>query len=121
MTARSLEEWVGKTPDVAIPPRVRLRIYDRCNGRCMICTRKVGGPLSFAFDHRTALINGGRHSESNLQILCTHCHAVKTGEDVAEKSKTYAIRSKHLGVKKSKRPFPKRHDPWGKERRSTQQ
>ena len=30
--ARSVAEWVGATPDTPVPPRVRLRVFERDEG-----------------------------------------------------------------------------------------
>jgi 5-methylcytosine-specific restriction protein A len=100
---RATPEWIGAHPDVAIPPRVKVRIFDRDGGRCKECTRKVGpGFLPFAFDHITALVNSGQHRETNLQLLCDHCHKVKTEADVGEKKIVRRKRAKHLGIAKPK-------------------
>jgi len=108
--ARAIPPWTGKTPDTAIPPRVQTRVFDRDGGQCRQCTRKVGpGAEPFAFDHIIALINGGQHSESNLQLLCQHCHKAKTGEDVAEKSRVARIRAKAIGVHQPKRKLHSRN------------
>jgi len=53
-------------------------------------------------DHKTALVNGGRNAESNLQVLCNWCHSSKTAADVKEKSQVYRKRVKALGIKQSK-------------------
>jgi 5-methylcytosine-specific restriction endonuclease McrA len=29
-------------------------------------------------DHKLAIVNGGKHEESNIQILCDDCHKIKT-------------------------------------------
>lgn len=115
MTGRATPEWIGAHPDSAIPPRVKVRIFERDGGRCQECTRKVGpGFLPFAFDHIRALINGGQHRETNLQLLCDHCHKVKTGADVAEKKVVARKKAKHLGIKPksalSRSRFKKRMD-----------
>lgn len=97
---RTVPDWIGATPDTAIPPRVKVRIFERDGGRCQHCTRKVGpGFTPFAYDHVVALVNDGAHSEANIQLLCVECHANKTGRDVAEKSKVASVRAKHLGLK----------------------
>ena len=36
MTGRSVPEWIGKTPDSAIPNAVKLRIWFREGGRCHV-------------------------------------------------------------------------------------
>lgn len=104
--SRTVAEWVGKTPDTTIPPRVQLRVFDRANGRCERCTRLIlyGNCQT---DHRIALINGGENRENNLQCLCKWCHAAKTAVDIAEKAKTYARKAKNLGIRRqSSRPMP---------------
>lgn len=103
---RSVKEWVGKTPDENIPPRVRVRVFERHDGRCASCTRLITAGDPWQADHLKALINGGEHRESNLQLLCGWCHKEKTAEDVAEKSAVYQLKARHLGVKKSSRPLP---------------
>lgn len=101
---RTVPEWIGATPDTPLPDRVKLRIWGRDNGRCKICTRKcgVGGEPS-AFDHIVALVNGGQNRESNYQLLCVPCHAVKTRGDVAEKSHVYRRRKSNAGIRKPSR------------------
>lgn len=103
---RAVPEWIGKSPDVRIPERVRLRVYMKHNGRCPACTRKLE---DWDCDHIVALANGGEHRESNLQPLCVSpCHSNKTRADVEEKSRTYRIRSKHVRVKRLRRTIPGR-------------
>lgn len=99
-TSRSTSEWIGSTPDSAIPPRVRVRVFERANGHCQSCTRKIAAGDAWQADHVVALINGGANRESNLQCLCGWCHKGKTAGDVAEKSRTARIKAKHLGVKR---------------------
>ncbi|MCU1464069.1 MAG: hypothetical protein JWO37_4144, partial [Acidimicrobiales bacterium] len=64
------KEWIGANDDTAIPPRVKIRIFDKFEGRCGDCTLKIYGKLRPAYDHIVALINGGKNAESNLQLLC---------------------------------------------------
>lgn len=92
--SRSLPEWIGKTDDAAIPPRVKDRIAQRSDDCCVRCTRKVGGALRAEFDHATPLILGGEHSESNLQLLCHECHRAKSAVDVKIKAKVARVRKK---------------------------
>lgn len=95
---RSVEEWIGTSDDQAIPARVKVRVFDAFGGRCSVCTLQIAGKLRPAYDHATAIINGGQNRETNLQLLCVPCHVIKTKTDVAEKSVTYRIRAKHLGL-----------------------
>jgi 5-methylcytosine-specific restriction endonuclease McrA len=98
MVGRSVPLWVGATPDAKVPPRVRLRIFEREGGRCWISGRKIMAADAWDLDHKIALINGGTHSEDNLFPALRDKHREKTAEDVAEKSKTARIRAKHLGI-----------------------
>lgn len=104
--ARALKEWIGKTPDSAIPPRVRLRVFLAHNGVCHIAKRPIRVGEPWDLDHVVALINGGEHRESNLAPALRDKHRAKTAEDVAEKSAAYESRKRHLGLKKAKHPMP---------------
>lgn len=104
--SRSVPEWIGKNDDEAIPRRVRVRVFDKHNGVCAECgTRIFGG--RWVCDHRIAIINGGENRESNLQPIHGRCDAAKTPHDVAQKSKNYHVRLRHLGLHARKgRPLP---------------
>lgn len=103
---RALPEWIGATPDAILPPRVRIRLFDAAGGRCQNCSRKVGpAGEPFDFDHIVPIVAGGRNAESNFQVLCRHCHRVKTSADVAEKSATAETRKAHI--------LPKPLSKWG--------
>ena len=101
---RSLPEWIGKTADVPFPPRVRLRILLRQDGRCALCGQKIVG--SFVCDHKVALINGGENRESNGQAICRGCDKTKTASDVAEKAKTAGMAKAAHGLRKPKTIIP---------------
>lgn len=103
--ARTTKEWIADHDDQSIPPRVRLRVWDRANGHCQSCTRRIAAGDKWECDHITALINGGEHREANFQLLCSTCHKAKTSADVAEKSKVADVRKKHLGIRKSRSSF----------------
>lgn len=97
---RELPEWIGATPDTAVPPRVKDRVFRRHGGRCHKTGRKIRRPFDkWECDHVIALINGGENRESNLApVLAGRTHREKTDRDLAEKSKVYRIRLKHLGI-----------------------
>ncbi len=101
---RSVPEWRSDTPNATIPPRVRLRVFERSGGRCEGCSRKLNAGDRWDCDHIVAIINGGEHKESNLRCLCSWCHKAKTAEDVAEKSMVYRKRLKVTGARE-KRPW----------------
>ena len=109
MTARAVPEWIGATPDAKIPPRVRLRVFERHNGVCYLSKRKIRPGDKWQLDHIKALVNGGTHSEGNLAPVLVEPHKAKTAADVAEKAKIDRIRKKHLGIDtKPKYRWPKR-------------
>ena len=98
--SRELPEWIGRSENTTIPPRVKVRIFLLANGKCKNCGRFIAGKLTAEYDHVTALINGGENRETNLQLLCCECHSQKTASDVAEKAITARKRAKHIGLKK---------------------
>lgn len=121
---RSTKEWIGKTPDSNIPPRVRQRVYDRHNGICHICEVAIKPGETFHAEHVQALIEGGENRESNLKPAHAVCNLKKGIEETKRKSKTNKVRQKHLGIKpdrkaiagpqseKSKDPKRNKRDPF---------
>lgn len=101
--ARSVSEWIAKHDDEAIPPRVKLRVFQRADKRGTSCTLLIVGKLRPEYDHICALVNGGRHRESNIQLLCSESHKGKTKADVAEKSQTYHKQLAAAGIRKPPR------------------
>jgi 5-methylcytosine-specific restriction enzyme A len=100
MRGRAVKEWRGKTPDTKVPPRVRLRIWERENGMCHLSGRKILAGEPWDLDHKIALANGGEHRESNLFPAIRDKHKEKTKADVAGKSKVAEIAKKHIGASK---------------------
>ena len=98
---RQVPPWVGKMPDTPVPPRVKARLFDAYDGRCQCgCDRKIRAGEAWDLDHYVALINGGANSELNMRPMLTEHHKHKTAADMRQKSKSYRIRSKHIGIKK---------------------
>lgn len=97
---REVEEWIGKHDDQSIPPRVRLRVFNRYAGVCYLSGRKITPSDKWEIEHIKALCNGGEHRESNFAPVLADKHKEKTKADVAEKSKVARIRAKHLGLHK---------------------
>ena len=102
--SRSTAEWKPKSDDAAIPDRVKLRVWNRADGKCQICTRKMLAGDVKLYDHITPLADGGRHAEANLQIACVACHSAKTSEESTARAK---VRSKAKAVLGIKRPAGK--------------
>lgn len=104
---RSVPEWIGKTSDTPIPPRVRLRIFEAHGGVCHLSGRRIQAGEPWDCDHIVALVNGGEHRETNLAPALRDKHREKTALDVAEKSIVRRKRMKSLGiVPKKGRPIP---------------
>ncbi len=100
MSARSVPEWIGKTPDAKIPPRVRLRVFERFNGICYLSGRKIAAGEPWECDHVVALVNGGEHRESNLAPALKDKHREKTADNVAEKATVRRKALAHRGIRK---------------------
>lgn len=103
--SRKTKEWIGRNDDAPIPPRVRLRIFERENGICHISLRKIAAGERWQADHKIALINGGEHRESNLFPALIGPHKEKTRADVAEKKAVAARAKSHAGIKEKKAPI----------------
>ena len=106
--ARTVPEWMGKTPDSKVPARVRLRIFNRYEGRCYLSGREIRPGDAWELEHRTALILGGEHRESNLAPVLPEFHKAKSASEMKVKAKTDAVRKKHLGIKRPKQSIQSR-------------
>jgi 5-methylcytosine-specific restriction protein A len=97
---REVEEWIAKHDDQAVPPRVRLRVFNRCNGVCWLSKRKIMPGEKWELEHKLALSLGGEHRESNLAPALVIPHRAKTKIDRRVKAKNDRVRKRHLGIKK---------------------
>lgn len=111
---RSVEEWVGKTDDSAIPARVRLRVFLRDGGKCWLSGRQIRPGDRWELEHKVALCNGGRHSEDNMAPALAAPHKAKTAADRREKAKNDRVRKKHLGIRRPSRFAFSRNSPFKK-------
>lgn len=102
---RSVEEWIGKSPDSKPPPSVALRVFDRWDGRCHITGRVIKPGDKWEIEHIKSLRNGGQNRESNLAPALVAPHKEKTAEERDMGAKADRIRKKHLGLHKSKNPM----------------
>lgn len=106
MAGRKTTEWIGKTPDSAVPPRVRLRIFEAYGGRCAMSGRRIGLGVEWHLDHKTPLADGGEHRETNLQPVIAEEHRKKTSAEATARAKARRLRKKDAGIKTSKRRLP---------------
>lgn len=112
---RAVPIWVGATPDTPIPPRIRVRVFERFGGRCQCgCGVLIRPGDKWEADHIVALANGGSNSEDNLQPLIVAHHKKKTKADVAEKSKVAKKKARHLGVRQKSRFACSKDSKWKK-------
>lgn len=95
---RSIEEWIGKTPDSAVPDRVRDRIFVRFQGRCQLSQIKIRPGDAWELHHEKALSLGGEHRESNLVPVLPEPHKVETAKQKEDTSKADRVGRKHRGT-----------------------
>lgn len=103
---RSVREWIGATPDAAIPPRVKLRVLKRHDFRCYLTRIEIKPGDTWEIEHIVAITNGGEHRESNLAPALKEAHRGKTRIDLQIKSKRERSQKRRYGITKSKTPLP---------------
>lgn len=101
-TKRSVKEWVGRTPDSAAPPTVRLRNFRDHDGICHLCKRKILAGEKWDSDHVIGVEDGGLNRESNLAPAHRTCHMRKTGAENSRRDKADRQAQAHLGLRKAK-------------------
>jgi 5-methylcytosine-specific restriction enzyme A len=111
---RSVQEWQGKNDDTPVPPRVRLRVFERWKGVCHVSGRRIRPGDAWAVDHVVPVIQGGENRENNLAPILLDPHKAKTKAEVAEKSRVAKRRKSHLGIKKPSRFPGSKSSPWKK-------
>lgn len=97
MTGRSLPEWIGKTPDAKVPPRVRQRVFDAYNRTCYLSSIIIASGMAWEIEHRKPLHLGGEHRESNLAPALTEHHKLKTAAEMRAKAKADRIAKRNSG------------------------
>lgn len=105
MTGRTTPEWIAKHPDQSVPPRVRLRVFERCGGRCHISGRKIGPADKWDLEHIVPLADGGEHREGNIAPALIDEHKKKTSREATQRAKERRVRQKHLGIHKTRFPM----------------
>jgi len=111
---RSLEPWVAKHDDQAIPDRVKIRVLkSQANADgipiCPCCTMPVRPSDAVDFDHETPLADGGKHAEVNLRAIHRKCHKLKTAREAQTRAEERSQFKAIYGLKERKawpsRPF----------------
>ena len=79
--------WQSQRRGKHYSPKVRKMIYDKADGRCALCGRKI--TLSeMTIDHIVPLYRNGENSTNNLQCTCYACNQFKANillEDFMER------------------------------------
>lgn len=105
-TARSVEEWIGSSPDAKVPDRVRIRVFERYHGNCYISGKRLM-PNAWELEHVIRLKDGGENREGNLAPVDVKIHKVKTATERKEAKKVDRMKRKHwIGKPKPYRPIP---------------
>lgn len=110
--ARAVPEWVGKTDDSMPTQAVLFRLYAKQNGLCACgCTRTMNFERDgIDCDHIVPLIDGGKNSESNLQLLLREHHREKSRAEQIARGKERRHKAKSFtrgGSKMHGRGFSK--------------
>lgn len=105
-----MTEDVGTTKRKNMTPRLRLKVWEAHKGMCAICGGKIDGVRErWVLEHLVPLSLGGADDESNMAPVHEGCAMAKTfgkSGDIAKAAKAKRVKSKHLGIKKSKNPLP---------------
>ena len=103
---RTVPEWIGKTADSAVPPRVKLRVFERLNGTCHISGIKIQTGDKWQVEHVIPLIlwtgDGHGNRETNLAPALVDPHKEKTKAEMKIKAKVARTRKKHIRVVEAK-------------------
>ena len=84
----------------------KLKAWDRAEGCCEECGRKITAGMGPEYDHRIACDLGGDNSLGNCVVLCRWCHAAKTtGEDMPAIVKSRKVRARAANAKPKGRGF----------------
>lgn len=94
--------------------KTKLARFEFARGHCEECGSKIVGVAEY--DHVIEDTLTHDNSFENCRCLCGKCHKRKTKKNRPEIDKTRRIIEKRAGVRKSRRPFPQRIDPWGRGR-----
>ncbi len=69
--------WMGGSGKGTRDGLMRYHVLIRDAGICQLCGLFVEDPGDLSWDHRVALVNGGEHTEENLQIAHFACNCKK--------------------------------------------
>ena len=105
---RSVEEWIGATPDTKPPKRVLVRIFDREHGICHISKRKIAPGEIWEAEHVVRLADGGENREGNLAPALVGPHRVKSAEERRAAVPVARRHETHIGASQPQSTIPSR-------------
>jgi hypothetical protein len=98
---------LGTTQRSRLSPRVRLAIWERAKGICVLCDRRIDGVRErWIIEHIRALELGGQDEPDNMGPAHAACAQSKTRDDHRRAAKAKRQKIQHLGAAKTKRPLP---------------
>ena len=104
---RAWREWVGKTGDTAIPPRVQGRIAWVWENTCHITGVKITGEKP-DMEHVVPLSQGGENREGNIRPAWRKAHIQKSAEETTRRAKADAQRAAAYATKTHSSKIPSR-------------
>jgi hypothetical protein len=107
---------LGTTRRERLSPRVRLAIWERARGNCVLCERRINGVRErWIIEHIWALELGGLDEPDNMGPAHETCGRTKPREDHRRAAKAKRQKLRHLGADQAKRPLPRgRRSRWKK-------
>jgi 5-methylcytosine-specific restriction endonuclease McrA len=98
---------LGTTRRARLSPRVRLAIWERAKGICVLCERRIDGVRErWIIEHMRALELGGPDEVDNMGPAHATCAQAKTRDDHQRAAKAKRQKIRHLGAGQTKRTLP---------------
>ena len=98
---------LGTTQRARLSSRVRLAIWERAKGICVLCERRIEGVRErWIIEHIRALELGGADEPDNMGPAHETCAAAKTRNDHQRAAKAKRQKIQYLGAAKTKRRLP---------------
>jgi HNH endonuclease len=100
-------EDVGTTPRRKLTSYLRLQVWEKTAGVCVICHQKIDGVRErWIAEHIRALELGGPDELKNMGPAHDACASTKTKDDHRRTAKAKRQKSQHIGARMPKRPLP---------------
>jgi len=94
--------------------KIKGQAWERCGGMCESCGEVIRSGNGPEYHHVIDAAIGGDNTLENCQVLCIRpCHKAVTDDHRPAITRTKRLYEKRIGLRGTKRPFPKRMNPWG--------